>query len=82
MSCEDTELLKATAGAMLKEHLDSYVLVGYTADRHKRVVLAEYGTDAACIDGLQIMAMASQRWAEGGMNRPAGGGAEMSCIQG
>jgi hypothetical protein len=72
MGCEDTELLRATAGAMLKEHLEAFVLVGYTADRHKRIVVVEHGNDPACCDGLQIMAAAAHRWAEGGLNRPRG----------
>jgi hypothetical protein len=75
---EDTELLKAAAGGRLREHLEAYVLVGYTADRHRRIVLTEFGADPACGDGLQIMAMAAHRWSDGGMNRPSGGGCEES----
>ena len=70
---DDAELLKVTAGAMLKEHLDAYVLVGYTADGHRRIVATDFGKDPSCGDGLQVMAAAAERWREGGLNRPSRG---------
>jgi hypothetical protein len=66
---------------MLKEHLDAYVLIGYTADRHRRIVATDFGKDASCADGLQIMAVAAERWREGGLNRPSGNDGEMSSVK-
>ena len=78
MKFDDQELLKMAAGAMLKEHLDAYVLVGYTADGHRRIVLTDFGRDPSCGDGLQIMAVAAERWREGGLNRPTGNDGQVS----
>jgi hypothetical protein len=74
----DVELLKRTVGPMLKEHLDAYVIVGYTADGHRRIVATDFGKDPSCGDGLQIMAAAAERWQEGGLNRPHGNDGQMS----
>jgi hypothetical protein len=78
---DDAELLKVAAGAMLKEHLDAYVLVGYTADGHRRIVATDFGKDPSCGDGLQIMAVAAERWREGGLNRPTGNDGQMSFVK-
>ena len=77
MKNSTTELLKKTTDPLIKEHLDAYVLVGYTADRHRRVVVCAFGNDASCHDGLQIMAAAAERWREGGLNRPHGSDGQM-----
>lgn len=82
MKQDDGELLKLAAGAMLKEHLDAYVIVGYTANGHTRIVAADFGKDPSCGDGLQIMAVAAERWREGGLNRPTGNDGEMSFAKG
>jgi hypothetical protein len=72
MKRNETELLNSMARAALKEHLDAFVLVGYTADTHKRVIVTDFGKDPSCGDGLQIMAVAAERWREGVLNRPTG----------
>ena len=81
MKADDAELLKMAAGAMLKEHLDAYVIVGYTVDGHRRIVATDFGKDPSCADGLQIMAAAAERWREGGLNRPRGNDGQMSFAQ-
>ena len=73
MKQSEADLVKTTTGAMLKEHFDGYVLVGYTADRHRRLVVSDFGKDPSCADGLQIMALAAERWREGGLRRPPDG---------
>jgi hypothetical protein len=78
---DDAEFLKMTAGAMLKEHLDAYVLVGYTADGHRRMLAVDFGKDPSCGDGLQIMAAAAERWREGGLNRPGGSSGQASVVK-
>jgi hypothetical protein len=77
---DDAELLKKAVGPMLKEHVDAYVLVGYTADGHKRIVAADFGKDASCRDGLQVMAAVADRWREGGLNRQTGNDGQMSFV--
>lgn len=47
------------------EHFDAYVLVGYTADRHQKVLVSNFGRDASCRDGLRIMKMVAERWLDG-----------------
>ena len=78
---DDAELLKTAAGARLKEHLDAYVIVGYTADGHRRIVATDFGKDPSCGDGLQIMAAAAERWREGGLNRPPGNDGQMNFVK-
>ncbi len=81
MNTDDTELLKMAAGSRLKEHLDAYVLIGYTADGHRRIVATDFGNDPSCGDGLQIMAVAAERWREGGLSRPSGNDGQMSFVK-
>jgi hypothetical protein len=56
-----------TVEPQLMEHFDAYVLVGYTADRHRKVVQSNFGKDASCHDGLRIMEAAAERWLDGSM---------------
>ena len=75
---KDLQLFRSTAAPHVKEHFDAYLLIGYTADRHARVVDVDYGKDPACCDGLQILHAAALRWEEGsvfdGMNNNQSGG--------
>ena len=61
------ELFSKMVEPQLMEHLDAYVLVGYTADRHRKVVQSNFGKDASCHDGLRIMEAAAERWLDGSM---------------
>jgi len=49
------------------EHFDAYILVGYTADSHTKVVDANFGQDASCQDGLRILQAAAEQWMDGSM---------------
>jgi hypothetical protein len=60
-------LFSKTVEPQLMEHFDAYVLIGYTADRHRKVVQSNFGRDASCHDGLRIMAAAAERWLDGSM---------------
>ncbi len=60
-------LFSKTVEPQLMEHFDAYVLVGYTADRHSKVLQSNFGQDASCRDGLRIMAAAAERWLDGSM---------------
>ncbi len=65
-------LFSKTVEPQLMEHFDAYVLVGYTADRHCKVVQSRFGRDASCHDGLRIMEAAAERWLDGSMFPSAG----------
>lgn len=60
-------LFSKTVEPQLMEHFDAYVLIGYTADRHRKVVQSNFGKDASCHDGLRIMEAAAERWLDGSM---------------
>ena len=62
---KDLQLFRSTVGPQLKEHFDAYLLIGYTADRHAKIIDADYGKDPACCDGLQILHAAAARWQDG-----------------
>ncbi len=38
----------------ITEHLDAFVIIGYSAGNHEKFVHAHTGGDAACADGLAI----------------------------
>ncbi len=60
-------LFSRTVEPQLMEHFDAYVLVGYTADNHRRVLQSNFGKDPSCRDGLRIMEAAAERWLDGSM---------------
>ena len=60
-------LFRKTVEPRVMEHFDAYVLIGYTADRHEKVVESNFGGDASCRDGLRIMEVAAERWLDGSM---------------
>ena len=60
-----TEPFKQSLDPRLMEHFDAYVLVGYTADRHQKVLESNFGRDASCRDGLRIMKTVAERWLDG-----------------
>lgn len=67
MRAMKTESFKKRLEPRLMEHFDAYVLVGYSADRHQKVVESNFGGDASCRDGLRIMETVAERWLDGSM---------------
>ncbi len=65
MQATKTESFKQRLDPRLMEHFDAYVLVGYTADRHQKVLASNFGRDASCRDGLRIMKTVAERWLDG-----------------
>ena len=65
MQSTKTESFKQRLDPRLMEHFDAYVLVGYTADRHQKVLESNFGRDASCRDGLRIMKTVAERWLDG-----------------
>lgn len=60
---------------LIKEHFDAYIILGYSAHDHARTVVAEFGRDPSCVDGLRFMHVAAERWQRGTLdpqsrNRP------------
>ena len=64
---KSANLFSKTVDPQLMEHFDAYVLVGYKADNHRKVVEANFGRDESCRDGLRIMEVAAERWQDGSM---------------
>lgn len=62
-----TALFKKTVEPRIMEHFDAYILIGYSADDHMKVVDANYGRDASCRDGLRILEAAAEQWLDGSM---------------
>lgn len=46
----------------ITEHLDAFVIIGYSADNHEKFVHAHMGNDAACADGLQNIVSMAENW--------------------
>lgn len=55
-------LFNDTATPHITEHLDAFVIVGYTADGHQKFQHVHKGSDPACADGLQMFSIAASRW--------------------
>jgi hypothetical protein len=47
---------------MIEEFFDSFVVVGYTADTHRKAFIWHPGSDPACADGIMPMIIRSGCW--------------------
>jgi hypothetical protein len=69
---QPVNLFKETVSPLIMEHLDAYVVLGYSADKHQRVVVANLGRDHSCRDGLMVMLSAAERWRRGELGATVG----------